>query len=107
MRLCGEPNQSINANKLASFQLDIPTAANNRYVTFHARTASTAAYRPTLLNITSIWNAVIVSRVGNHYRIRAESWNQSVAPGASVSFGYGANPGSPIGPTSFVVTSFV
>ena len=55
-------------------------------------------------NITNIWNAVIVSRIGNRYRIRAESWNLSVAIGASVSFGYQADPGNPIGPTNIVLT---
>ncbi|MFO0907366.1 MAG: cellulase family glycosylhydrolase [Isosphaeraceae bacterium] len=38
--------------------------------------------------ITNIWNAVIVSRVGNRYTIRAASWNRSLAPGSSLTFGF-------------------
>ncbi|MDX2038554.1 MAG: cellulase family glycosylhydrolase [Isosphaeraceae bacterium] len=41
--------------------------------------------------ITNIWNAEIVSRVGNRYTIRAASWNRSVAPNASVGFGFQAS----------------
>ena len=39
--------------------------------------------------ITNIWNATITSHVGNHYVIRAESWNKKIAAnGGSVSFGF-------------------
>ena len=38
--------------------------------------------------ITNIWNATIVSHVGNHYVIRAESWNRMISSGGSVSFGF-------------------
>jgi hypothetical protein len=39
--------------------------------------------------ITNILNAVIVSHVGDHYVIRAESWNRTIAQGGgSVSFGF-------------------
>ncbi len=54
-------------------------------------------------NITNIWSAVILSHVGTRYRIRAESWNRTVAPGATVSFGYQADPGNPTAPTNIVV----
>ena len=40
--------------------------------------------------ITNIWNAEIVSHVGNHYVVRSESWNSTIAPGASVTFGFQA-----------------
>lgn len=49
-------------------------------------------------DITQIWNAQIVSHVGNHYIVRNLDWNGSVAAGAEVSFGFIASPGtSPTG----------
>ena len=45
-------------------------------------------------NITSIWNAVIVSHVGNHYVVRNADWNGNVAGGKDTSFGFQATPGS-------------
>lgn len=45
-------------------------------------------------NITSIWNATIVSHVGNHYVIKNASWNGGVAGGQTASFGFNATPGS-------------
>ncbi len=45
--------QSINANKLASFHLDVTGESTNRYVFFHSRTATTTAYRPVLVITTA------------------------------------------------------
>ncbi|GEP54509.1 Calx-beta domain-containing protein [Reyranella soli] len=45
-------------------------------------------------NITSIWNATIVSHVGNHYVVKNADWNGSVAGGKETSFGFQATPGS-------------
>ena len=45
-------------------------------------------------DITQIWNAQIVSHVGNHYVIRSLDWNASVPAGSSVSFGFIASPGA-------------
>ena len=45
-------------------------------------------------NITSIWNATIVSHVGNHYVVRNADWNGNVAGGKETSFGFQATPGS-------------
>ena len=45
-------------------------------------------------NITSIWNAVIVSHVGNHYVIKPASWNMVIAPGAAINFGFQGTPGN-------------
>jgi len=42
-------------------------------------------------DITNIWNATIVSRVGNHYVIKSMSYNGVLAPGASTSFGFQAS----------------
>jgi hypothetical protein len=40
--------------------------------------------------ITNIWNAVIVSHVGNHYVIRNADWNANVTAGTQASFGFQA-----------------
>ncbi len=41
--------------------------------------------------ITNIWNAEIVSQDGNHYVIRNLSWNGTIPPNGSVSFGFNGN----------------
>ncbi|MCE9630049.1 MAG: cellulose binding domain-containing protein [Planctomycetia bacterium] len=41
--------------------------------------------------ITNIWNAEIVSRVGNRYVIRSAAWNATLAAGGEVSFGFQAD----------------
>ncbi|MFO0881634.1 MAG: cellulose binding domain-containing protein [Gemmataceae bacterium] len=43
--------------------------------------------------IGSIWNASVVSRVGDHYIVRGADWNRNVAAGATVTFGFNASPG--------------
>jgi hypothetical protein len=45
-------------------------------------------------DITQIWNAVIVSHVGDHYVIQPESYDESIAPGASLTFGFLGNSGN-------------
>ncbi|ODU00866.1 MAG: hypothetical protein ABS79_02645 [Planctomycetes bacterium SCN 63-9] len=48
-------------------------------------------------NITSIWNAKIVSHVGNRYVIQALSYNTTIAPGSTISFGFQGTPvGGPV-----------
>jgi len=42
-------------------------------------------------NIVSIWNAVIVSHVGNHYVIKNADWNGTIAAGAEISVGFQAD----------------
>jgi len=42
-------------------------------------------------NITNIWNAEIVSRVGSRYVIRMASWNGRIAPGGKITFGFQAS----------------
>lgn len=44
--------------------------------------------------ITSIWNAVIISRVGNRYVIGPADWNTTIAPGATITFGFQGAPGN-------------
>lgn len=45
-------------------------------------------------DITSIWNAEIVSRVGDVYTIRNPSWNTTIAPNSSAAFGFIGKPSS-------------
>jgi aryl-phospho-beta-D-glucosidase BglC (GH1 family) len=40
--------------------------------------------------ITNIWNAVVVSHVGNHYVVRNTDWNAAAAPGGIITFGFQA-----------------
>lgn len=55
--------------------------------------------------ISSIWNASIASRTGNHYVIKNVGWNGTLAAGASASFGFVGNPGGvTVGPTNFVLS---
>ena len=44
-------------------------------------------------DITDIWNAEIVSHVGNTYVIRGAAWNRDVPAGGATSFGFVASPG--------------
>jgi chitinase len=39
-------------------------------------------------DITSIWNAEIVSRTGTRYKVKSLSWNGSLASNATVKFGF-------------------
>jgi len=54
-------------------------------------------------DITNIWNAEIVSHVGNHYVIRSASWNANVAAGGQASFGFQATEGA----TGSTATGFI
>ena len=57
----------------------------------------------TLANaITTIWSAAIASHTGNSYSISGLSYDSTIAPSGSVSFGFQATGGSPILPTSYV-----
>jgi len=54
--------------------------------------------------VTSIWNAKVASRSGESWTISPESWNGSIAPGASVSFGFNGAPGVKYKvPTNFIL----
>ncbi|HEY1065301.1 MAG TPA: Calx-beta domain-containing protein, partial [Pirellulales bacterium] len=54
--------------------------------------------------ITGIWGAEIVSRVGNRYVVRNLSWNAQIAPGGSVNFGFQGVTGNIVaGPTDIVL----
>lgn len=44
-------------------------------------------------DITDIWNAEIVSHVGNTYVIRGAAWNRNVPAGGAISFGFIASSG--------------
>jgi cellulase/cellobiase CelA1 len=57
-------------------------------------TTTTGSWRVTFeldATIVNIWNAVILSRVGNVYTIESASWNGSLAPGSATSFGFQAS----------------
>jgi hypothetical protein len=55
-------------------------------------------------NITSIWNANIVSRSGNHYTIVGVAWNKALAANGAVDFGFVASGnGSPLKPTNYLL----
>ena len=43
--------------------------------------------------ITQIWNAVILNNTDGTYQIGCETYNQNIAPGASVTFGFMVEPG--------------
>src|SRR2546423_1473220 len=54
--------------------------------------------------ISSIWDAQIVSHVANHYVIANAGWNSTLAAGSAVSFGFIGSPGQlPPTPTSYVL----
>jgi hypothetical protein len=54
--------------------------------------------------ISSIWDASVASHVGNHYVVQNAGWNSTLAPGATVSFGFTAGPGNlTTGATNFVL----
>ncbi|PRC52250.1 glycoside hydrolase, partial [Mycobacterium sp. ITM-2017-0098] len=52
--------------------------------------------------ISNIWNAEIVSRVGTRYVVRNVAYNANVAAGQTVTFGFQATPGG----TSATATNF-
>ncbi|WP_435839056.1 glycosyl hydrolase family 18 protein [Streptodolium elevatio] len=52
---------------------------------------------PTGTRVTGFWDADVTSS-GNHWTARNKSWNGTLSPGASVTFGFnGAGPGAPSG----------
>jgi len=54
--------------------------------------------------ITSIWDAKIVSHVGNHYVVQNAGYNSAIAAGGSLSFGFNGSPGHvTLGPTNYVL----
>ncbi len=54
--------QAMNANRVASFHLDVPTASSSRYVYFYSDEYSKAAYRPAL-DVTLRNGTAVLSRV--------------------------------------------
>jgi hypothetical protein len=53
---------------------------------------------------TQIWDANIVSHIGNHYVIQNAAWDASIAPGQSISFGFNADWGGDMSwPTNYVL----
>lgn len=42
-------------------------------------------------DITSIWNAEIISHESNNYKVKNVGWNKTIEGGSSISFGFSAN----------------
>src|SRR5690242_6906692 len=58
---------------------------------------------PTTTTLTDAWNGVM-TRAGTHYTVRNESWNGTIAPGASVTVGFdGTYSGAKTDPTGCLV----
>ena len=53
--------------------------------------------------ISTIWNAVIVSRSGNHYLVKNAGYNSTIPSGGSATFGFVAGGSSSPGLTNFVL----
>jgi cellulase/cellobiase CelA1 len=52
--------------------------------------------------IDTIWDGTLVTRTGNLYTVKSAGWNDSIAPGGSVSFGFTGSPGDiKSGPANF------
>lgn len=54
-------------------------------------------------NITSIWNASIISRSGSHYVIGGAAWNSTIGGGSSVEFGFIGGGASSATPSNYVL----
>lgn len=55
--------------------------------------------------ISSIWDATVISHVGTRWTVGSAGWNDSIATGASVSFGFGGVAGKTIPrPTNFTLS---
>ncbi len=52
--------------------------------------------------MSDVWNAQIVSHTGNQYVLSNLAYNGTIAPGASVSFGFQAAGGNPTPPAGYV-----
>ena len=52
-------------------------------------------------NITSIWNAQVVSHTGNHYLIQGLSWDQDLPAQGNVAFGFVATGSSASNPSNY------
>ncbi|MCK0206706.1 cellulase family glycosylhydrolase [Starkeya koreensis] len=75
-------NDNWGAGFVGSMKLTPEAALNGWTVEFDAS-----------FDISNIWNAEIVSHVGDHYVIRNAAWNGKVAADGTVEFGFQASPG--------------
>lgn len=55
--------------------------------------------------ISSIWNAQIVSHVGNEYIIKNVGWNQDILPGQTIEFGVGGQEDFGVPPVKYALIS--
>ena len=93
------PSYAVTQNWGSGFQAEITltnqqtTAVNNWSLVFD--------YGAT---ITSIWDGSIVSHSGTHYVVSGAGWNNTLAAGGNVEFGFVATPvTSPTSPTNYVL----
>ncbi len=57
------------------------------------------------VQITSVWDATLVSHVGNVYVVKSAGWNDTIAAGAYGTFGFLASPGGQsIVPSNYVLS---
>ena len=76
------------------------TGWEGRYTIANGGTTTISGWRvefdlPTGTTVGTYWDALLTSS-GNHHTFSNRSWNGTIAPGASVTFGFlGAGPGSP------------
>ena len=54
--------------------------------------------------ISSVWNATVVSHVGTRYTVSPAAWNQTIPVGGSVTVGFSASPGG-LTATAFALTT--
>lgn len=55
--------------------------------------------------ISGLWDATLVSHVGNHYVVKSAGWNDTISPGGVVTIGFGGAPGNvTAGPANFVLS---
>lgn len=56
--------------------------------------------------IDTVWDGTIVSRSAGHYTVKSAGWNDAIASGAAVSFGFAGSPGDvKQGPSNFRLSS--
>src|SRR5262249_40413934 len=54
-------------------------------------------------NITSVWDAQVVSHTGNHYVLAGATWDSDLPGGRAVSLGFVASPGHVASPSNYVL----
>lgn len=98
----------------AAGQVGVSFAVNSNWGTGFTATVSLTNNGTTAINswnlafnfpyaITSIWNASIASQSGSQYVVQNASYNGTIAPGQTVSFGFQGSGDISAGPTDYVL----